>query len=148
MTIHKFLEGKRMKCQRRLQDITSQPAGSDFIRILQFRRILSATLFFLLIGVAVCFNQPLVCAAEKQAPIFQELAVPEKGAYTGAYVDFGEGEDDVTLEAIEGFEKMVGKHQAIIATWQFLGRTAIPHKKRSYRYQLRRSSPALLVPLG
>ena len=129
MTIHKFLEGKRLKCQRRLQDVTSQPAGSDFIRVLQSsRRILSATLFFLWVGAAAGFNLPLVSAAEKQAPIFQELAVPEKGAYTGAYVDFGEGEDDVTLEAIEGFEKMVGKHQAIIGLGNFWGEQQFPTK--------------------
>ena len=51
----------------------------------------------------------------------QELAIPENGAYTGAYVDFGEGEDDVTLEAIQKFEKMVRKHQAIIAFGNFWG---------------------------
>ncbi len=79
-------------------------------------------------GVAIFSNLFHVCAAEKQGPTIQELAVPEKGAYTGAYVDFGEGEDDVTLEAIERFEKMVGKHQAIIGLGNFWGEQKFPIK--------------------
>jgi hypothetical protein len=51
----------------------------------------------------------------------QKLTVPVNGAYTGAFVDFGDGEDDVTLEALEKFEKLVGKHQAIIAFGNFWG---------------------------
>ena len=45
-----------------------------------------------------------------------EVAIPDHGAYTGAFMDFGDEEDDVTLEMIEDFEQMVGKHQAIIAS--------------------------------
>ncbi len=45
-----------------------------------------------------------------------EIVIPERGAYTGAFMDFGDAEDDVTLEVIEDFEQMVGKHQAIIAS--------------------------------
>ncbi len=56
----------------------------------------------------------------------QTLAWPEGKAYTGAYVDFGEAEDKVTLEAIEQFEKMVGKHQAIIAFSSFWGEQSFP----------------------
>ncbi len=33
-----------------------------------------------------------------------EVMVPEHGAYTGAFIDFGEAEEDVTLEGIEDFE--------------------------------------------
>ena len=58
----------------------------------------------------------------------QVLSIPEKGAYTGAYVDFGEGEDDVTLEAIENFEKMVGKHQSLIGLGNFWGEQRFPAK--------------------
>jgi hypothetical protein len=128
MRICKFLEGKRMKRPGHPRDIHPQPAGSFFKRKHQFRWIFPAFPFVLLIGAAICSNQSLVCAAEKQEPAIQELAVPEKGAYTGAYVDFGEGEDDVTLEAIEGFEKMVGKHQAIIALGNFWGEQQFPAK--------------------
>src|SRR3982751_6679756 len=34
-----------------------------------------------------------------------EVVLPAKGAYTGAYMDFGNEEDDVTLDVIEDFEK-------------------------------------------
>ena len=95
---------------------------------LQLILISSTTLFLVLFGIAICSNKVLVCAAEKHEPFIQELAVPEKGAYTGAYVDFGEGEDDVTLEAIERFEKMVGKHQAIIGLGNFWGEQKFPIK--------------------
>ena len=44
------------------------------------------------------------------------MVLPKKGAYTGAFIDFGEAEDSVSLETIEDFEEMVGKHQAIIAS--------------------------------
>jgi hypothetical protein len=54
------------------------------------------------------------------------LAVPEQGAYTGAYIDFGDNEDEVTLEAIEGFEKLVGKHQAIVASSSYWGEQSFP----------------------
>src|SRR5436189_4937264 len=30
-----------------------------------------------------------------------DVTVPEHGAYTGAFIDFGEAEEDVTLEGIE-----------------------------------------------
>lgn len=54
------------------------------------------------------------------------LGVPEQGAYTGAYIDFGDNEDDVTLEGIEGFEKLVGKHQAVIASSSYWGEQSFP----------------------
>lgn len=54
------------------------------------------------------------------------LAVPERGAYTGAYIDFGDNEDEVTLEGIEAFEKMVGKHQAIVASSSYWGEQSFP----------------------
>ena len=54
------------------------------------------------------------------------LAVPQQGAYAGAYMDFGDNEDDVTLETIEGFEQLVGKHQAIIASSSYWGEQSFP----------------------
>jgi hypothetical protein len=54
------------------------------------------------------------------------LAVPQQGAYTGAYMDFGETEDAVTLEIIEGFEKLVGKRQAIVASSSYWGEQTFP----------------------
>ena len=66
-----------------------------------------------------CRRQPAHFAtppssAASEVPL--HLAIPDQCAYTGAYMDFGEGEDDVTLEQIEAFEQAVGKHQAIIAS--------------------------------
>ena len=55
-----------------------------------------------------------------------EVVIPEHGAYTGAFIDFGEEEEDVTLEMIEGFETMVGKHQAIIASSSYWGEQNFP----------------------
>jgi Glycosyl hydrolase family 26 len=55
-----------------------------------------------------------------------EVVIPEHGAYTGAYMDFGDEEDDVSLEAIEDFEQMVGKHQAIIASSSYWGEQSFP----------------------
>ncbi len=54
------------------------------------------------------------------------LEVPAQGAYTGAYMDFGDQEDDVTLERIEAFEKMVGKKQAIVASSSYWGEQTFP----------------------
>src|SRR6267378_4490569 len=55
-----------------------------------------------------------------------EVMVPEHGAYTGAFIDFGEAEEDVTLEGIEDFETMVGKHQAITASSSHRGAQDFP----------------------
>jgi hypothetical protein len=63
---------------------------------------------------------------EKKSSFFP--IVPEQGLYLGAYVDFGEGEAEVTLEAIEKFQEMVGKPQAIIASGSFWGDQAFPKK--------------------
>lgn len=54
------------------------------------------------------------------------LLIPDAGAYTGAYIDFGEHEDDVTLERIDDFARLVGRHQAIIAFSNFWGRGRFP----------------------
>ena len=56
----------------------------------------------------------------------QTLAVPTNGAYTGAYMDFGETEDTVTPKALEDFEQLVGKHQAIVASSSYWGVGTFP----------------------
>ena len=61
---------------------------------------------------------------DSHAPM--ELLLPEKGAYTGAFIDFGDTEDAVSLEAIEDFERLVGKHQAIIASSSYWGEQSFP----------------------
>ncbi len=73
-------------------------------------------------GLALlALTAPALAAEERMT-----LAVPQRGAYTGAYVEFGENEDHVTLEAIEGFSSLVGKHQAIVAFSSFWGRGQFP----------------------
>ena len=62
----------------------------------------------------------------ERTPKTRELLLPAKGAYAGAYIDFGEHEDGVTLEAIEDFEKLVGKKQAIVASSSYWGEQSFP----------------------
>ena len=61
-----------------------------------------------------------------QPPNRPTLVVPKQGAYTGAYIDFGDTEDAVTLEGIEEFERQIGKHQAIVAFSSFWGEGTFP----------------------
>ena len=56
----------------------------------------------------------------------ETLVVPEQGAYTGAYIDFGVTEDNVTRAAIEKFQELVGKPQAIVASSSYWGRGKFP----------------------
>jgi len=80
----------------------------------------------LLVLVCLCSG----CHREEAAEVKDEgqgvLVMPDTGAYTGAYVDFGEGEDDVTFDAIAAFEQMTGKHLAIVAFGNFWGEQAFP----------------------
>jgi hypothetical protein len=89
--------------------------------IKKFSQVMVAHALLLVLSGAGFFFPASLPAADQPGETTQKLAVPEKGAYTGAYVDFGEGEDNVTLEGLERFEKMVGKHQAIIAFGNFWG---------------------------
>jgi hypothetical protein len=64
-----------------------------------------------------------------QAPVpgyGQRLVIPKHGIYAGAYIDWGEKEDSVTLEGIEHFESLVGKHQAIVASSSYWGEGTFP----------------------
>ncbi len=71
-----------------------------------------------------CHERAAVLQVDPNGPV--EVVVPEHGAYTGAFMDFGDEEDDVTLEMIEDFETMVGKHQAIIASSSYWGEQSFP----------------------
>lgn len=77
----------------------------------------------MLLGITAC-KPAAPPSSSPQGPV--TLAVPAKGAYTGAYMDFGDKEDDVTLDGIDGFEKLVGKHQAIIASSSYWGEQSFP----------------------
>jgi hypothetical protein len=77
-----------------------------------------------LLAMTGCEEQKAAEPPKKAGP--SSLAVPAKGAYTGAYIEFGDYEDEVTLEGIEDFEKLVGKHQAIIASSSYWGKQSFP----------------------
>jgi beta-mannanase len=92
---------------------------------------------FVLVGLTLTLpacRKPI--ATEKidpNAPV--EVVVPARGAYTGAFIDFGEAEDDVTLETVEDFETMVGKHQAIIASSSYWGEQDFPTRNLNVIWQ-------------
>ena len=54
------------------------------------------------------------------------LTIPEHGIYAGAYMDFGDNEDGVTLEKIAAFDRLVGKEQAIVASSSYWGEQTFP----------------------
>ncbi len=97
---------------------------------------------FLLVLVTVClFLVPLCSGCQKKEELdttegaktahkdgSQAFNIPSKGAYTGAYVDFGEGEDEVTYDALTNFEQMTGKHLAVVAFGNFWGEQTFPTK--------------------
>lgn len=64
---------------------------------------------------------------KKTGPL--KLVVPEGHAYGGAYIDFGDHEDYVTLEGIEHFDKLVGKQQAIVAFSSDWGNQSFPDRQ-------------------
>src|SRR5437879_11489514 len=74
--------------------------------------------------VTACKKPATPARIDRNAPV--EVAIPEHGAYTGAFMDFGDAEDDVTLETIEDFEQMVDKHQAIIVSSSYWGEQNFP----------------------
>jgi hypothetical protein len=73
------------------------------------------------------FLIPLVfiCFASLKAA---DIPIPKKGVLFGAYMDFGETEDAVTLEGIEKFETLVGKAPAIIASSSYWWEQTFPSK--------------------
>lgn len=79
-----------------------------------------------ILGVASCQRHSGLTnvTIDPNTPV--EVVIPEHGIYTGAFIDFGDEEDDVALEMIEDFEKLVGKHQAIIASSSYWGEQNFP----------------------
>jgi beta-mannanase len=85
------------------------------------RRLVILVFFALAAGCGRSSKAPHLDA---NAPV--HVVIPAHGAYSGAYLDFGDEEDDVRLETIEEFEQMVGKHQAIIASSSYWGEQSFP----------------------
>jgi hypothetical protein len=78
----------------------------------------------LCLACSSCKKRAPTTGSDPNAPV--EVVVPEHGAYTGAFMDFGDAEDEVMIETIEEFEGMVGKHQAIIASSSYWGEQSFP----------------------
>lgn len=90
-------------------------------------RLIRVQLALILILISSLYTTPVSSARAVESGT-TVVAFPSAGAYCGAYIDFGASEDKVTLEAIEKFEKLVGKHQAIIASSSFWGELNFPSK--------------------
>ena len=84
----------------------------------------AALLLVLLVGLSGCRKPAVEPRKSFTGPA--TLGIPETGAYTGAYMEFGDYEDEVTLEKIEEFEHLVGKHQAIVASSSYWGEQSFP----------------------
>ena len=84
-----------------------------------------------LLGMCSVAARQGISASEEPAsapPAGAHLQVPDHGAYTGAYIDFGETEDHVTRKRLNTFTEMVGKHQAIIASSSYWGQQSFPRR--------------------
>ena len=97
------------------------------------KRSIAAAKTTLLFVAVLLFCTPLAgCRHEETVTTRDDgpkkLMLQGAGAYTGAYVDFGEGEDDVTFDALTAFEQMTGKHLAIVAFGSFWGEQSFPVK--------------------
>lgn len=79
---------------------------------------------FLLLGSG-CDHKPQAKASSRNA---QKFHFPKEGAYCGAYLGFGLTEDSVSLDMLMDFEKLVGRHQAIIASSSYWGEQGFPSK--------------------
>ena len=100
-----------------IKELANQMRVTDFPRLVGL--IMASSL-----SLIACHKQSAGGHSNQNVPV--ELVLPEKGAYTGAYIDFGDAEEDVTLETIEEFEAMTGKHQAIIASSSYWGEQDFP----------------------
>ena len=80
----------------------------------------------ILFGIATLAVLGSPATHAEQAPGTKKLLPPPEGAYFGAYMDFGETEDTVTLEGIDKFEKLAGKKPAIIASSSYWGEQTFP----------------------
>ena len=95
-----------------------------------------SAVFVLLLGCALVLLGAAGCrddrastgqpAAGGNSTAASALIMPDHGAYTGAYVDFGEGEAEVSYDALVHFERMTGKRLAVVAFGNFWGDQQFP----------------------
>ena len=100
------------KCPRRRLRTSLRPAA------------FFVALAFVVVVLVSCNKQSTQSKIDPNDPV--EVVLPDHGTYTGAFMDFGDAEDSVTLEMVEDFETMVGKHQAIIASSSYWGEQSFP----------------------
>src|SRR3954463_5947635 len=93
------------------QGMTKSEAGPSFCHL---RLGASLVVLIALALLVSCRRSTTTAVVDPNGPV--RVVPPSDGAYTGAYMDFGDTEDDVSLETIEDFDQLVGKHQAIIAS--------------------------------
>ncbi len=96
-------------------------ASKESIQTMKLRELFRLCRLICLLGTLI-----LVYVEPAKATPNEKLVIPERGAYTGAYVDFGDMEDSVTLESLQQFEELVRKPQAIIGFSSFWGRQTFP----------------------
>lgn len=97
------------------------------IRPKRWGALMRYLLMLVLVAFAGCSKSPKPGPRHVRPVGPQTLLLPPDGqAYTGAYIDFGDKEDNVTLDAIERFEQLVGKHQAIICSSSYWGEERFP----------------------
>lgn len=82
-------------------------------RFRSMRRIIFILILFAMVVVAPAADGPA-------------LRPPAQGIWWGAYMDFGETEDSVTLEGILRFEKLAHARPAIIASSSYWGENTFP----------------------
>ncbi len=75
--------------------------------------------------LAACSRPESPPAATAAIPLPPSL-IPPRGALLGAYMDFGDQEDDVTPNKIARFESLVGKAPAVIASSSYWGEQNFP----------------------
>ena len=110
-----------LRIQRRRKGVFQQSAHQGRAGGVNRPLVLALTVLALgLAGLGIAWQ-----AAHAPRPVPAQPA-PAGGILTGAYMDFGDKEDGVTLEKIEGFEQLVGKHQAIIASSSYWGEQTFP----------------------
>ena len=71
-------------------------------------------------------SQPNSMTVPPPGSVSIALAIPQNKSYSGAYIDFGPREDNVTRQALEKYDKLVGKKQAIIGFSSDWGNQSFP----------------------
>ncbi len=102
-------------------------AIADFrLQIADLRKMPGTIIPLIALVLFASCDRPATNSNQQSAISNPQLLLPKQGIYTGAYIDWGDKEDSVSLEAIEEFERLVGKHQAIVASSSYWGEQTFP----------------------